>query len=124
MSIAKKVLIVEDHRPLAKALSLKLKKTGIKSDIAHDGLKALKDMKKDKYDLLVLDLILPKINGFNILKKMKKYHYKMPIIVSTNLSQKEDIQRVKELGVHDYFLKSDTSLFDLVKLIKKYLQKN
>ncbi|MCF6276520.1 MAG: response regulator [Candidatus Magasanikbacteria bacterium] len=119
----KKILITEDHKPLAKALALKLKKSGFEPVIAYDGAEALKDLKKGKYDLMILDLILPKIDGFTVLEKMKKRHVHVPVLVSTNLSQTEDEKKVKGYkSVKGYFIKTDVSLLDLVKEVKKYVK--
>lgn len=119
----KKVLIVEDERPMAKILHMKLKKENIDSDIAHNGEEGLELLSENKYDLIVLDLIMPKMNGFAFLEEMKAQKVSTKVIVASNLSQAGDLEKSKELGAVDYFVKSNTSLVDLVSRIKKFLEK-
>lgn len=120
----KRILITEDHAPLARALALKLKKNGFESIIAVDGIEALKDLKKHSYDLMILDLILPRMDGFTVLEKMKKRHIDLPVLISTNLSQTEDEKKVREYkSVKGYFVKSDVSLLELIQEVKKNVKK-
>lgn len=118
----KKILIVEDESPLAKALSLKLTKSGFQSKIALNGEEALSFLKKEKFHLILLDLIMPKMDGFAFLSEIKKKGIKTKVLVTTNLSQTEDLQRAKELGAIDYFVKSSASLTSLIDSIKKQLR--
>ena len=119
----KRILITEDHRPLAKALALKLKKSGFEPIIANDGLEALKDLKYHSYNLMILDLILPKMDGFTVLEKMKKRHIDLPVLISTNLSQAEDEKKVREYkSVKGYFIKSDVSLLELIQEVKNNIK--
>lgn len=118
----KKILIVEDESPLAKALSLKLSKSGFQSKISVNGEEALSILKKEKFDLILLDLIMPKMDGFALLSEIKKRKIKTKVLVTTNLSQAEDLQKAKELGAADYFVKSSTSLTSLIDSIKKQLR--
>lgn len=114
----KQILIIEDEKPMANALELKLTKAGFKTTIAYDGLEAERILKQKKFDLILLDLVLPKKDGFALLADSKRENDKTPIIVMTNLSQEEDKIRAKELGALDYIVKSDISLADVVQRIK------
>ncbi|MDD4333094.1 MAG: response regulator [Patescibacteria group bacterium] len=116
---AKKILIVEDEKPLGRALSLKLGKAGYQSDNAYDGEDALTKLKNGKYDLVLLDLVMPKLNGFEVLVKKKEAKDNTPVIVLSNLSQEDDVKRTKEFGVLDFIIKSDMSIFDIIEKIKK-----
>lgn len=118
----KKILIVEDETPLAKALSLKLTTSGFQSKIATNGEEALSFLKKERFDLILLDLIMPKMDGFALLSEIKKKKIKTKVLVTTNLSQTEDQRRAKELGAVDYLVKSSISLTSLINSIKKRLR--
>lgn len=117
----KKILIVEDERPMAHALELKLIKSGFDVKTVFSGDEALLEVKKEKYDLILLDLMLPKKDGFNVLEDLKSIGNKAPVIVSTNLSQQEDMERAKELGAKGYFVKSNTPIAVVVEQVKKFL---
>ncbi|MFA6130872.1 MAG: response regulator [Patescibacteria group bacterium] len=121
MPTPKKILVVEDEKSMAKALELKLTKEGFVVEIAVDGEGALAKLRKEKYQLVLLDLVLPKLDGFGVLEAMKKEGIKTPAIVSTNLSQEEDEARTRALGAKDFFVKSDTSITDVVKHIKQLI---
>lgn len=120
---AKKVLIVDDEKPIARTLSIKLNAGGIETAIAEDGETALDLVSKEKYDLIVLDLLLPKIEGFTVLSEIRKKGIKTPVSIITDLSQPEDIQKAKELGANDYFISSDISITEIVEYIKKSIGK-
>jgi DNA-binding response OmpR family regulator len=118
----KKILVVEDEKPMAKAMQLKLQHNNFKADIAEDGEEAIKMIEGNGYDLVLLDLVLPKKDGFIVLEEMKKRKIKTPIIVSSNLSQEEDMEKAKKLGALDYFVKANVSLSEVVGHVKKALK--
>lgn len=111
----KKVLIVEDERPLAHALELKFSHEGYETVIATDGAEALKIANATKFSAILLDLIMPNLDGFTFMEQLKK---KSPIIVLSNLGQDEDKERAKELGAIGYFVKSNTPITDIIKAVK------
>jgi DNA-binding response OmpR family regulator len=117
----KKILIIEDEKPLAKALELKLNNNGYQAITVFNGEEALSLLKKEKFDLMLLDLVMPKMDGFGVLKKLQAMKNKTPVIILSNLSQEEDAKKTMELGAVDYFIKSDTPLAQVVESIKKYL---
>lgn len=117
----KKILIAEDEKPMARALELKFNNSGFEAKAVYDGEEALAEIKKEKYDLLLLDLMMPKMDGFGVMEALKNSGNKMPVIVSTNLSQAGDIERAKQLGAVDYFVKSDTPILEVIKLVKKII---
>ena len=117
----KKILIAEDEKPMARALEIKLNKAGFETVVVFDGVSALKELVVNKYDLLLLDLMMPNKDGFSVLTDMKESKIKVPVIVSTNLNQKEDIEKALGLGAKDYFVKSDTTIAEVVDHIKKVL---
>lgn len=118
-----KILIIEDERPLARALQLKLSHEGIESEIVFNGEDGLNALRSGYFDLVILDLIMPVMDGFQFLETMNSENLKTPVIVSSNLSQETDAKRARSLGAVDYFVKSNTPLADIVATIKNFLNK-
>lgn len=116
---AKKVLIVEDERPLAHALELKFGHGGYDVTIATDGQEALKVANATKFDVVLLDLIMPNMDGFTFLEQLKK---KTPVIILSNLGQEEDKERAKTLGAKEYFVKSNTPITQIIKAVQAILK--
>lgn len=119
-----KVLIVEDERPMANALELKLNKSGFKAKAVFDGDSAVDILSKEKYDLVLLDLIMPKIDGFEVMKKMRDLKNDAKVIVLSNLSQEEDRTKAMAMGALDYFVKSDTPIAEIVKKVSDFFKAN
>lgn len=123
--MSKKILVVEDEKPIAKALQLKLNNSGYEASVAGDGQEALQILSGDTYDLVLLDLVMPRLDGFGFLTQAKEQGLTIPpVIVSSNLSQDEDIKRAKELGAVSYYVKSNTPLSVIVEKINQYLPTN
>jgi DNA-binding response OmpR family regulator len=114
----KKILVVEDERPLAHALELKLQHEGYETTAIHNGPEGLKEALIGKYDLILLDLILPEMDGFTILKELKAKKIKTAIMVLSNLGQDEDRARAAEMGALKYLVKSNVPLSDIVTAVK------
>jgi len=107
----KKILIVEDEKSLSTALYTKLTRSGFDTTVCYDGEQAMEILKKDPFDLVLLDIVLPKKDGFKILaEKTKTINVDTAVIVITNLSEKEDLIRAKNLGARDCYVKSEISL--------------
>ncbi len=117
----KKILIVEDERPLSKALELKLAKEGYETAIATDGGDAVKKIKAENFDVAILDLVMPQYDGFHVLEYVHENKVPIKVIVLSNLSQSEDIKKAKAFGAEEYFIKSNTPIVTLVENIKKVL---
>lgn len=116
---SKKILIVEDEKPLSHALSLKLQHEGFTTLVVDNGKAALDALQSEAYDVMLLDMMMPIMDGFQVLQQLAASGKKRPVIfVLSNLSQHEDTDRVMELGVKKYFIKSDTPLSVLVEEIK------
>lgn len=115
----KKILIVEDEKPMILALELKLENAGFRTKTASNGAEALKILSKEKFDLILLDLVLPEKDGFAVLSEMRGRGDETAVIVLSNLGQKEDIKRTKELGAANYFVKAETPITEIVNYIKK-----
>ncbi len=114
----KRILIAEDEKPMANALSLKLRSVGFETTLVYDGESTISAVQASPFDLIILDLVMPKKDGFFVLSELKKLKIVTPVIVSSNLSQEEDIKRARELGARDYFIKSDTTLAEVVEKVK------
>lgn len=117
--MAKKVLVVEDERPLARALELKLTHEGFTVTVARNGQECLDFMQKDTYDVVLLDMMMPVLDGFQVLQKLAERKITLPtIFVTSNLSMREDEDRILSLGAKKFFVKSDTPLAQLVEEVK------
>ncbi len=119
----KKILIIEDDAFLQDLEANKLKKDNFQIVTAGTGEEALEKIKEPDIDLILLDLILPGIDGFDILKKVKEDPElkKIPVIVFSNLSSDEDIKRADSLGAAQFMVKSNFSLDELSERISKIL---
>ena len=117
----KKILIVEDERPLAHALELKFQHEGFDTTVCVNGKDALEEALKNKYDMILLDLIMPQMDGFTFMEELKSRKKNCQIIILSNLGQDEDRTRSKELGAVDYFVKSNTPITDIIKRVKTAL---
>jgi DNA-binding response OmpR family regulator len=118
----KMILVAEDEKPMARALELKLGSSGFEVEVVHDGEEALAEILKGKYDLVLLDLMMPKKDGFEVLEQLQQKGNKTPVIVSSNLSQEEDVRKAKSLGAVDYYVKSDTTISKVIEHIKIVLK--
>lgn len=114
----KKILIIEDEKPLAHALELKMTHEGYETTVASTGREGLEKASSGDYDLILLDLILPEVDGFAILEGLKSKKLKPIVVVLSNLGQDEDRKRAEEFGVKNYLVKSNVPLADIVKVVK------
>lgn len=122
----KTILIIEDELALQKTLGEVLSQQGYKVLPALNGEVGLKLAQSEKPDLILLDLILPKIHGFDVLKKIKDNPEikEIPIIVLTNLESIEDIKKAIELGATTYLVKANYSLKELTIKINQVFESN
>jgi DNA-binding response OmpR family regulator len=118
----KKILIAEDEKPMAHALELKLSSEGFDVTVVDNGETAIEILEKNDFDLVLLDLVMPKKDGFDVLTAMHDKNNSTPVVVLSNLSQGEDLDRAKKLGAKDYFMKADTSIEEVVEHINKALE--
>jgi DNA-binding response OmpR family regulator len=121
----KKILFIEDEKSLQEILGQVLKQHGFEVKEALNGQDGIDFVEKFEPDLILLDLILPKVNGFDVLKKIKSNEKtkKIPVIILTNLESGENVQRVLELGAFDYLVKSNYSLNEIVNRVENALNK-
>jgi two-component system, OmpR family, response regulator ResD len=118
-----KILVAEDDPFLIKIMGNRLKEEGFIVDLANDGNEALDRIDKDGYSVVLLDLVMPNKDGFEVLTELKKRKSKTPVIVFSNLSQEEDKQEVLKLGAKGFFVKSDIAIDKVVETVKSFLAK-
>jgi len=117
------VLLVEDDEFLANIYKTKFEMEGFKVSIADNGESGLADAKKKAPDVILLDILLPKMDGFAVLEKLKgdAELKKIPVILLTNLGQKEDVDKGLKLGASDYLIKAHFMPAETVEKVKKVL---
>ncbi|HLA26033.1 MAG TPA: response regulator [Patescibacteria group bacterium] len=118
-----KILLVEDDRFLIKAVYTKLTQKGFEVILANDGDEAISKAKTEKPELVLLDMVLPKKSGFEVLRALKgdPKTVSIPVFILSNLAQDQDIQEGKALGAEDYIVKSNTSLSAIVDKVANFL---
>lgn len=116
----KKILIIEDDRSLQNALVEIIRQEGFESESALDGEEGLAKIKTFQPDLILLDIILPKKDGFEVLAEIKKDGTlkNIPVLILTNLEEVDNVQKALDLGATNYMVKSDFSLKDVVEKIR------
>lgn len=121
MDKQKTILLVEDDRIIINIYKLKFGKLGFKVLIAYDGQEALDILTKEKPDVILLDLLLPKKDGFQVLTEIKANPATkdIPVVVASNLGQSEDIKRALKAGAEGYFVKSNVKIDDVVDTVQK-----
>jgi DNA-binding response OmpR family regulator len=114
----KNILVAEDDHFLASAYKMKLTKAGYDVDIASDGEEAISLISKKIPDLIILDLVMPNKDGFEVLKELKgrKEWANVPVIVASNLGQKEDLDKAKSFGANEYARGGGFYFFSAVRL--------
>lgn len=117
------VLIVEDDVFLGEIYQKKFEMEGFKVSMAVNGEKGLADIKKKKPDIVMLDILLPKLDGFAVLEAAKSDPAvkDIPIILLTNLGQKDDVQRGLDEGAADYLIKTHFKPSEVVDKVRKVL---
>lgn len=122
-----KILLVEDDPFLSSLLKNRLLKEGFEVVHARDGEEALAALRTTSVQLVLLDIILPKRSGFEVMEdirtdgQIKLQNVDLPIIVISNLGQPEDMEKGKALGAIEYFVKAKTSIDDLVGRVKEFV---
>ena len=122
--MAKKILIVEDDKFLRELIARKLTDEAFDIVEAVDGEEGIKKIKETKPDLILLDLILPSIDGFEVLSRVKEDASlaSIPIIILSNLGQKEEVEKGLKLGAVDYLIKAHFTPGEIIEKIKNILK--
>ena len=120
-----KILMAEDDKFISRAYNDGLTRAGFSVTMASDGEEAITKIKETKPDVILLDLIMPGKNGFEVLEEIKKDEgiKDIPVIILSNLGQDTDVKKGKELGAADYLIKSDFSITEIIKKINEYVRK-
>lgn len=121
----KTILLIEDDEFLREICVKKLIKEGFDVSVAVDGEQAIKEMDKIEPDLILLDIILPTMNGYEVLQKIKVHKNikirQVPIIVLSNLGQENDIKKAMDMGATDYLIKAHFTTEEITDKVKKVL---
>lgn len=119
----KKILIVEDDKFLRELIARKLAKMGYEILQAVDGEKGMESIKENKPDVILLDLILPGIDGFEVLSRIGKDRElsEIPVLVLSNLGQKEDVEKALNLGASDYLIKAHFTPEEIIDKINEVM---
>lgn len=122
----KKILIVEDDNFVAEVYIAKLAEMGYVAILAQNGEEGLEELKKNKIDLILLDILMPIMNGVEMLEEIKKRpEWKnIPVILLTNVGEKESIQKVRNLGVKNYLIKSHFTPAEVIEKIEAVFKEN
>lgn len=123
MADGKKILIVEDDKFLMLILKSRLAKEGFTVIEAGDGEEGIAKARENNPDLLLLDIIMPKVSGFELLETFRSDPQlsQLPVVVASNLGQESDIEKARSLGVVDYYVKATTPVEDIVRMARKAL---
>jgi len=122
--IKKRVLIIEDEKEIARLYQERLTKEGFETEIANNGAWGLKLAAHGDFDIILLDMVMPVMDGYEVLKQIKKdlRTQKVPVLVFSNSAQDEEIAKVLEMGARDYFLKSKMTPAQVVEEVKNVLK--
>lgn len=121
--MVKKILIVEDEEIILDLLQKKLSQEGYEISVAKDGAEGLKLMREAKPNLILLDIVMPKIGGFEVMEEMQKEDEikNIPVIVVSNSGQPVEIDKARALGAKDWLIKTEFDPKEVIKKVKKQL---
>jgi CheY-like chemotaxis protein len=117
----KKILVAEDDLFLRRAVASILRRNGFDVVTASDGAEAIARIRDERPDLVLLDLVMPKMHGFEVVSAAKRdaTTAEIPIVVLSNLGRDADLQRCRDLGAVDYLVKAELSLDALVDYVRR-----
>jgi CheY-like chemotaxis protein len=120
----KRVLVAEDDRFLRRACEMSLRQLGFTVLLAKDGEEALAIIASERPDVILLDLLMPKVNGLEVLRALKSAEStrSIPVLILTNSSRAQDVEEIRALGADGYQVKADLSLEALGKQVQKLLR--
>lgn len=118
-------LIIEDDSYISDMYKIKLESENFDVVVAEDGIKGLKELERIKPDIILLDVVMPKVDGFGVLKTIKNTDglKGIPVIMLTNLGQKDNVERGLDLGASGYIIKAHFTPSEVVKKVKEILEK-
>lgn len=120
-----KVLIIEDDSYISDMYKIKFDSENFETTVAEDGIMGIKEIERQKPDIVLLDVVMPKVDGFSVLKMIKKNeNFKdIPVVMLTNLGQKDNVERGFELGATSYIIKAHFTPSEVVKKVKEIMEK-
>ena len=123
--MAKKILLIEDEEIMINLLQKKLIQEGYDVTIARDGVEGMEKMRESKPELILLDIIMPRMGGFEVMEEMQKDESlkDIPIIIISNSGQPVELGRAKELGATDWLIKTEFDPQEVIDKIKKQFNK-
>jgi DNA-binding response OmpR family regulator len=119
--MSKKILLIEDEQALADVLEAKLKKEGYEVLVAYDGEEGFKKISDTAPDLILLDIVMPKLNGYEVLEKMNEAKITIPVIIISNSGQPVEIEKTRKLGAVDHLIKTQFDPAEVIIKINNYL---
>jgi CheY-like chemotaxis protein len=121
---ARRILLVEDDRFLRRACEISLRQRGFVVTTAADGEEALREVRKEPPDLILLDLLMPKMTGTEVLRALRAEEAtrEIRVLILSNSSREQDVEEIKTLGVSGYFVKADLSLQELGDMVARLLE--
>lgn len=119
-----RILLVEDDRFLRRACEASLRQRGFAVAVAPDGEEALRQVRAEIPDLILLDLLMPKITGIEVLRTLRAEAStrEVPVLILSNSSREQDMEEIKSLGVTDYLVKANLSLQELGDRVARILE--
>jgi len=119
-----KILIIEDEESLVDLLAAKLKKEGYEVEFALDGEKGFQKISSFNPDLILLDIVMPKMDGYEVLEKMSEENKKIPVIIISNSGQPVEIEKTTKLGAIDHLIKTEFSATDVLEKVRKCIHQD
>jgi len=121
--MAKKILIIEDELILCELLQKKLGEEGYEVSVAKDGEEGLRRIREEKPDLILLDILMPKMGGLEMMEEMEKEPElkRIPVIIISNSGQPVELDRAKQLGAKDWLIKTEFDPQEVVDKVKKQI---
>lgn len=121
--MAKKILLIEDEEIIIGLLERKLAQEGYEISVARDGLEGLEKMRETKPDLVLLDIIMPRMGGFEVMEEMNRDPdlKKIPVVIISNSGQPVELDRARELGARDWLIKTEFDPEEVLKKVRKQI---
>ena len=119
----KKILLIEDEELIISLLQRKLEKEGYQVSVARNGVEGMEKMREDKPDLILLDIVMPRMGGFEVMGEMRKEKELrvIPIIIISNSGQPVELDRAKKMGVRDWLIKTEFDPKEVLSKVKKQI---
>jgi DNA-binding response OmpR family regulator len=117
-----KILLIEDEEALVEVLSTKLDREGYEVKVGFDGEEGFSMIKDFEPDIILLDIVMPKMDGYDVLEKMREEGIKIPVIIISNSGQPVEIEKTRQLGAVDHLVKTQFNPADVVIMIERYME--